>query len=203
MTDIPRHEPGQPQPAPAWLEPVTLAAWPTREVTSRELKYALPLPRRWNAVPQIVETPLDVTHIFTGDWAEERLQVSFMTAADPTHHLDNWVEAPLRLTGFPIPAASAADQPQLLEWSALSAPAALLEHLQIDEVHLYQGLGVSPIDPSRLSRLYFLLARRGTLAWKVGLSFMTACPPGMPEPIIAANDHVRAGATFGLIHFLE
>ena len=53
-----------------------------------------------------------------------------------------------------------------------------------------------------LTRIYILMARRGELAWKVTLCFESAVLPGMPEPMVAANDHVRAGASLGYLRFL-
>jgi hypothetical protein len=48
-----------------------------------------------------------------------------------------------------------------------------------------------------LGRIYVVVVRRGKFAWKIALSFKTACRDGMREEVIVSNDHVRAGAILG------
>lgn len=185
-------------PWPVWLEPIDLEEWPTQTVESATLHYTLPIRVGWSTVPQVNESPVQVEHVFQGVYPSEWLVVSFMDKADPAANLRNWAEAVVNLTGFPITSMSqAAQPPKLLEWQYEGACAPLAERLGVDEVHLYRGLGMLPGRPPELARFYILLARRGTLAWKIGLSFMSACLPGTDEAVVAENDHVRAGATFG------
>lgn len=56
--------------------------------------------------------------------------------------------------------------------------------------------------PTEFEHVYIVMARRANFAWKVTLSFESACLPGVPESVVASNDHVRAGATFGSLRFL-
>ena len=116
----------------------------------------------------------------------------------------NWVDAIVSMSGFPVPAMQhAADASlRLLEWQYQGNGQPLTERLAVDETHLYQGLAMLAAKPPELARIYILLARHGTLAWKDSLSLLSACPPGTPEEMIAANDHVRARATFGDLRFL-
>jgi hypothetical protein len=92
--------------------------------------------------------------------------------------------------------------PRLMEWRYLGTCSSLSERLAVDGTHLYQGLAMLPGTSSELARFYVLLARRGTSAWKISLSFMSACLPGMDEEMVISNDHVRAGATFGYLRLL-
>ncbi len=110
----------------------------------------------------------------------------------------------MSITGFPVIALTqpGAPPPALLKWQYEGAFPALAKRLGADEAHLYSGLARLPGTPPELARLYMLLARRDTQAWKVTLSFASACPPGMPEEFVISNDHVRAGATFGDLRLL-
>jgi hypothetical protein len=193
---------------PIWLEPIeslgtTLEDWPTRVIESAALRYRLRVREGWDDTPQVNETPMEMEHIFRGVYPSECLSVSFMDKADPAANLRNWVEAIVSITGFPIlPMLQASGAPKLLEWQYAGSCAPLAERLGVDETHVYQGVGLLPGRPPELARVYILLARRGTLAWKVALSFMTACLPGTDEEMVAENDHVRAGATFGYARFM-
>ncbi|MBD1923140.1 hypothetical protein H6F77_18975 [Microcoleus sp. FACHB-831] len=191
---------------PIWTQPAILDNWPTQAVKSDALKYALHLRQGWSNTPQVEETAMQVEHIFAGSHPTEWLIVSSMDNVNPSCPLREWVEAMVLVTGFPIlPILSSVDpHPQLLEWEHDGSCVPLARHLSVDEVYLVRG--VAAIEPPNsfpaLARFYILLARRGKLAWKVTLSFLTVCLPGMPTSAIASNDHVRAGATFGNLRFL-
>jgi hypothetical protein len=189
---------------PIWLEPIDLAGWPTHVVESEALHYALPLRQGWNTVPHRNETPVEKEHVYRGLYPADCLAISFMEQADPAANVRNWVEALLRLAGFPIQALRRPDQapPELLQWQYEGTSLSLDQRLAVDETHLYQGLAMLAGTPPDLARIYVLLARRGTWAWKVSLSFLSACPPGMPEEMITGNDHVRAGASLGYLRLL-
>lgn len=188
---------------PVWFEPTELEDWPTRAIESADLRYRLRLHRDWDARPQVSQTPMEVEHVFRGAHPAECLVVSFMDKADPAANLRNWVEAIVGIAGFPVLTLSQAGRtPKLLQWQYAGSSAPLADRLEVDEAHTYQGVGMLPGRPPELARVYILLARRATLAWKVALSFMTACPPGVGEELVADNDHVRAGATFGRLRLL-
>lgn len=184
---------------PVWLKPVQLEDWPTQIIENTALGYHLPIPPGWQTTPIVNQTDLEIEHIFRGDMISEWLLISCMNQADPRSNLRNWVEVFLSLTGFPILAMKQASDspPDLLEWQYQGSCPALTERLNCDETHLYQGLAQFPGKPPEFARLYILLARRKTVAWKVSLSLMSACLPGMPEEKVASNDHIRAGAIFG------
>lgn len=193
------------QTIPVWVEPVDLPGWPTQPVESATLRYRIPLPAGWSVEPQVEETPVEVQHVFRGDYPAEWLIANFMKDANPKDKITNWVEAIMHMAGFPILPMKQAIGPslQLLEWRYEGAGPLYAQRLAVDEAYFYSGLAMFQ-DQSRsaLARFYILLARRENSAWKIALSFMSACPPGMPEAMVISNDHVRAGATFGSVRFL-
>ena len=72
--------------------------------------------------------------------------------------------------------------------------------LRVDEAHTYTGLAKYPAQGHAvLGRIYVVMARRKTFAWKLALSIETACFDGMPEEKVYSQDHVRAGAVFGTL----
>ncbi len=187
---------------PAWLTPVTLEDWPTRPVESPELHYRLPLRLGWSDHPQPFGTPSEQTHIYRGELPAEWLTVSFLPEADPQSYLGNWVEALIFMGGFPVPAMRDATQARLLDWQQEEGGEDLVTRLGADEIFLYQGMASLPGQPPDLARFYILLLRRGTWAWKICLAFSSACPPGSSEELVAANDHVRAGASLGYLELI-
>jgi hypothetical protein len=189
------------QEIPLWLTPVQLELWPTQTIHAPDLHYCLSIRQGWNPIPTISQTPMEIEHSFRGVYPSEWLIVSFMGNVDPKSDIRSWVDAFLQLTGFPIFSMQQASQasPNLLEWQYLGSYPPVTDRLGVDEAHCYQGLAQLPEQPPELVRLYILLARRDTFAWKVSLSLMSACPPGSSEEMVATNDHVRAGATFGTL----
>ena len=188
------------QPIPVWLEPTTLKNWPTRPIKRDDLGYMLPLPTPWNRKPEVTKTALDITHIYRGTHPLELLSITFMPNANPTAKMVNWVEVGIRMTGFPILEMASLNEgkpPKLLEWTYLGMCESLNKRLAVEETHLYSGLGSITGRPPMLARIYIILARRETLAWKASLSFISACWPRTPEETVIANDHVRAGAILG------
>ena len=189
-----------PAHADAWVQPTTLADWPTHAVTSDLLRYGLMVPDRWSDSPALQSTGREVDHIYRGPSPVEWLVVSFMDNADAASNMRNWVDALVTMAGFPILEMQAAFDPHpvLMDWRYEGRDPALAKRLGADEAHRYQGMAtLAQPGGSRLARIYIVLARRATLAWKFALSFETATLPGMAPGIVEANDHVRAGATFG------
>lgn len=188
---------------PVWLEPADPESWPTRPVESPLLRYALRMRDTWSAAPAVGGTPMEIEHVYRGLSPAEWLIVSCMDRADAGSDMKQWVEIISVTTGFPVLAMQQLDpKPQLMEWGYGGSPAALAARLQVDEAHLYEGMAVIPGEYNRMAHLYLVMARRGSFAWKVTLSFESACLPGMPEALVASNDHVRAGATFGSLRLL-
>ncbi|NJO40792.1 MAG: hypothetical protein HC769_02715 [Cyanobacteria bacterium CRU_2_1] len=188
---------------PVWVKPVTLGDWETQIIESADLHYCLPIRAGWKTTPHITQTPLQIDHGFQGVHPAESLIVSFMDKADPAADLRNWVDAFIKLTGFPIlPMFQPINSPPcLLEWRDQGSCPALSDRLNVDETYLYQGLAQFSSQPAECTRLYILLARRGNVAWKISLSILSACLPEVPEDVITTNDHVRAGAIFGYLSF--
>ncbi|MBP0019738.1 MAG: hypothetical protein J7647_19565 [Cyanobacteria bacterium SBLK] len=192
------------QDSPLWTRQADLEDWPMQVAVNKILRYSIPIRQGWNIHPLVNQTPMEIEHIFRGIYDCECLTVAFMSGANPEHELRNWVEAILGMMGFPLLALqqNRTILPQLLEWQYQGNCPIYAERLAVDEVHLYEGLAQFPDIPSELARLYILLARRENLAWKVGLSFLSACLPGMSEDLITSSDRVRGGATFSRLRFL-
>ncbi|MBD1890545.1 hypothetical protein [Coleofasciculus sp. FACHB-SPT9] len=191
------------QDFPIWTQAIKLEGWQTQVVESKALRYTVPLCQGWDTIPQVSQTPLEVEHIYRGRYLSEWFTITFIENADPTADLRNLVEVILAATGFPLVSILPVNiQPKLLEWQPEGNCTALSHRLGVHETYLYQGLALLPIKPIELSRFYILLVRRGMLVWKISLSFISACSPGTSEDIAIANDHVRAGATFGYLHLL-
>lgn len=189
---------------PVWLEPAELESWPTRSAESPMLRYALRLRENWSAQPEVSATPSEFEHIYRGHSPAEWLIVSCMAEANPNSSMKTWVDFQMAVTGFPVLHMFSAlePHPELLVWNYEGTSTAFAEKLSAEEVHLYRGMAVLPGEYNRLAHIYIVMARRANFAWKVTLSFESACLPGMPESMVASNDHVRAGATFGNLRLL-
>ena len=190
---------------PTWVKPIELDGWSTTIVTSQDLFYRLPLCERWNQTPEIEESSVDKEHRYKGYFASEWLVVNFMEVdKQQEFNLRNWVDSLVAMGTFPIPILKevVGENPELMTWEYEGEFTQLNSQLGVKESHLYSGLAMLPLKPRELARLYVLLARREQYAWKVTLSFMSACLPGTPEEEVTSNDHVRAGATFGGLQFL-
>jgi hypothetical protein len=186
---------------PAWLKASDLEQWTVQPIAIAPLQCECAYPQHWQTPPEICETPFELEYRFAGGDELELLTLSLMPKADPTAPLRNWVEAFIQLSGFPLFALKQAHPTiQLTEWRYEGNCPQLAQRLQVDDLHLYQGFALLPGIP-KYAHLYVLLARRDTLAWKVGLSLLSACFPGMPEATITQNDHFRAGTIFASIRF--
>lgn len=188
---------------PAWLERADPQEWPTVPFESPLLRYSLRIPKHWSTTPKLNPLSLEVEHIFRGSWPTEWLIVSFMDKASTGGRMTDWVDGLLAVTGFPILAmtSSSGPQPKLLQWYHEGSFDLITKKLDVDETHCFSGVAQLPTEPLHLARIYILLARRGTFAWKVTLSIETAYLPSMPAHLITSNDHVRAGAVLGDLRF--
>ena len=147
---------------------------------SERLRYSVQVPASWSG-PEQRELPTHLEELFRGDAPAEGLLVQFMEGADPDADLAGWAEAPIHLTGAPaVSLALTGAAPETLEWRREDVPAALVERLAVDEAHLFAG-------QTQDASVHTLLARRGTLAWNLGLS------------LPAAGADERAAATFATL----
>lgn len=187
-----------------WLQPVHLEQWPVRPVESAELYYRLDLPVHWSHRPLVREGPEFVQHAYCGALPSEWCVIEYLAAVDPAADLRRWQESMLHLYGFPFPMLAEPYQtpPRLYEWAYAGQGRKYARQLGVDEIQLYQGLAVLPERPAELARLYTVLARRATQAWKIALAISSACLPGTPAEVVDANDHCRAGATYGSLQLL-
>jgi hypothetical protein len=183
---------------PIWCQTAALEGWQTEAIALPEVHCQLAVPQHWHPSVQLIRTPFEVEQRIQGQNWGEMLSLSLMEQSDPTADICNWVDGITQIIGFPILALQKDEMfPELLEWNCEGSSPALTEHLQVDETYLYQGLARLPGSPAEMIRLYLLLARREQRSWKVSLSFLSACLPGLPEGTVIRNDHVRAGAVFG------
>ncbi len=186
-----------PAEIPRWLEPCNPPGWATAPLKSATLRYSLRIPKRWSSTAEVRGTDREIEHIYTGTRKAEWLIVSFMEKATATSDMTNWVETFIAISGFPV-LLDQDPKPTLRSWRYLGKLSGLAKKLGAEEAHAYTGLAnYSEDSRTVLGRLYILMARRKSFAWKVALSFETACFEGMPEEKIYANDHVRAGAILG------
>jgi len=190
----------QPQDAlPRWLEKSDPAGWPTVPLKSTTLRYSLRIPKRWNSEPEVRGTSREVEHVYSGSRDTEWLTITFMDKAEDTGDMKNWVEVIVATTGFPV-LLKQDPMPQLARWTYVGKLSGLARTLQVDEAHAYTGLAkYTEEGRTVLGRIYIVMARRKTLAWKLALSIETACFDGMPEEKVYSQDHVRAGAILGTL----
>lgn len=192
----------RPQPEdtlPRWLEKNDPAGWPTVPLQSATLRYSLRIPKRWKSEPEVRGTSREVEHVYAGPRDTEWLIVTFMDKAEDTGDMKNWVEAFVAMTGFPV-LLKLDPLPQLVRWEYVGSLSGLEKTLRVDEAHAYCGLAKYTEEGRPvLGRIYIVMARRKTFAWKLALSIETACFDGMPEEKVYSQDHVRAGAIFGTL----
>jgi hypothetical protein len=186
-----------PPEIPRWLEPCDPPGWPTVPLKSATLRYSLRIPKRWGTTAQVRGTDREIEHIYKGTRKAEWLIISFMEKATATSDMTNWVEPFIAMSGFPV-LLEQDPSPTLRSWRYLGKLPGLAKKLEADEAHAYTGLAnYSEDSRTVLGRMYFVMARRKNFAWKVTLSFESACFEGMPEEKVYANDDVRAGAILG------
>jgi hypothetical protein len=182
---------------PPWLQESDPAGWPTKLLKSETLRYALRIPEHWSSEAEVRGTSREIEHIYRGKRDAEWLIISFMDKANAESNMTNWVELSLAISGFPI-ITGLNPPPNLREWNYLGRLSALAKKLDVDEAHAYRATAeYLGSQPTTIGRLYIIMARRKSFAWKFALSIETACLGGMPEARITSQDHVRAGAIFG------
>jgi hypothetical protein len=189
--------PRPPNELPRWLEKTDLKGWPTAPLKSVTLRYALRIPAHWISEPEVRGTSREVEHVYHGKRVPEWLIITFMDKANSTSDMKNWVEGYLHLSGFPV-LLKLDPLPKLSRWTYFGKLSGLATKLKADEAHAYTGLA-EYVDGrhSIFGRMYLVMARRKSFAWKVALSLETACFAGMPEETVYSQDHVRAGVIFG------
>jgi len=191
--------PRSPEELPRWLEESDPAGWPTAPLESATLRYSLRLPAHWHAEAEVRGTSREVEHLYHGKSDSEWLYVSFMDKAEDTSDMTLWVETFIRICGFPV-LTKISPPPKLGRWTYLGKLAGLKKKLDVDEAHAYTGLAeYSEGELRLLGRMYIVMARRKRFAWKLALSFGTACFDGVPEDMVSSQDHVRAGAVLGTL----
>ena len=116
--------------------------------------------------------------------------------------MDQWVDFTMALCGMPIaPIHEDEDRgPERRTWTPLGRMPALETRLGADEAYAYMGVSTYQRDFVMMGRMYVLIVRRASFAWKIVLSFMTAVlEEVMPQSMLDSNDHVRAGAVLGTL----
>ncbi|MEM7535133.1 MAG: hypothetical protein AAF639_23355 [Chloroflexota bacterium] len=200
---------------PIWVQPSTHPQWPTRTIHSQPLAIELPIPGRWQSRTEVSETNLGMSmgalkpiiqkeQTYFGANISDWVSIRLIENAPPAQPLESWVDSFLQLIGFPtvIPNIAGEATGKLLSWEEYGACQSLAQQWRVDDVSLYQGLArLSTENTTELAHLYIVLARRKRQSWNICLSLSSACLPSMPEELIAANDHVRAGATLGHMQF--
>jgi hypothetical protein len=113
--------------------------------------------------------------------------------------MKRWVDYHMMIGGFPVTHihGDEARWPKIQTWNYLGEEPVFKSRMQADETHCFMGTATYQRSFVMMGRMYVLLVRRGKIAWKIVLSFMTACFDSMPEEIINSNDHMRAGAKLG------
>lgn len=188
---------------PAWLGPQSpLELWPVAPVGDKRVRFAAAAPPTWS--PLRYEAAGDQQTVrSSGPVPGEGLAVTLLTGASAGADIDTWLQVPMSAVGGLDPQALAHDgTAELLSW-ARSDDGGLAGHLEVDEALGYSGLARFSAEGERpeLIRIYVLLARRGELAWKLGLALSSAVLPGADEDFVDANDHVRARACLGGLAF--
>jgi len=187
---------------PPWMVPAEPEGWPTVGFESPALRYQIRVPRRWSADPAVTATSSELKHVFAGLAPGSQLSVRFMDRAIPGHDMRRWVDTAMMMIGFPVIGVTGdGKQPELLEWQYEGEYGPLAAKRDLDEIHCWSGVARIENAAIPLRRIYISAFRRQTFAWLVSLLFETAVQPGMPEHLVEANDHERAGAIFGHIRF--
>jgi hypothetical protein len=182
-------------PTPLWLCTSELFLGPAAVVTKKELRYKLSPFADWAAEPEVLPSSMQIEHVYRGPASSDWLVVSFMSKAVPGHNMLNWVETPIRMSGFPsIQIAAKADPvPDLVAWNYEGNSPAYMEKLGVEEMHGFTGL--ARFDQA-VARLYVLMLCKTNLAWMFFLSLQSSAGNGN-ELATLRDDHQRAGSLFG------
>ena len=192
-----------PPELPVWFKPCTLEMWPTKPIRNAILHYSLRIPEWWSADFAVRGTSSETEHIYNGGAGcevSEFLIISVMGDVDEHGDIRNWVNMAMAITGFPVICDPKANPHMLADgWQYIGKIPLLASRMNVDEALGYTGVAQFGAGLGMLGRIYVLLIRKSRMAWKIALSFNTACLPGMPESLLNSNDHNRAGAMFGTL----
>jgi hypothetical protein len=177
----------EPPSFPLWCRPTESPLPPP----TADLSCRIRPPFEWASIPSITSLAGVVQGVWPGVDARDALIVSFMPAAVPGHRMLTWVEAPILMIGYPEPAMK--PLPQLVFWESAPLPPALVTRHGANELHVLRGLARSELGTARL---YTVLVRRDSHAWKLFLSLATDAGSG-DELRHLRDDDARAGGVFG------
>lgn len=188
---------------PVWLQPIELDQWPTIQIQPDGFDIQLRLHRDWELVKEIEARDIRVAHEahYRGKQEAEWCIIHYLPNAKPDDSMKEWVEAPIKITGFPIVAMNATfDTPaSVIEMSYYGRFTPYKELVGCDAMVAYDGFIRLPASIGGGAHFYILVLRKGTQAWKIELAFHSACLPDSHEETLNRNDHVRAGATLGYV----
>ena len=158
----------------------------------------LRLPLHWAREPLRSRGGPVEERAWCGPLPSEWCVVEHLEQADPAADVAVWQEASMALAGTPL-ARLTDPYPgfELVEWARDEGDAAIRAWLDVDDAAVFTGMVVLPDRPPELARVYTLVVRRATDAWRVALGLSSACLPGSDPALVQANDHVRAGAMLG------
>lgn len=188
---------------PVWLQPIELDQWQTKDVEISDLNVQLRLHQDWrlaNTIQPSNDLMAYEAH-YRGKQPAEWCIIHHLTNAQADHDMKEWVEAPIKLTSFPIVAMNVAfDSPaRVMEMSYWGDYEAYMQHVSCEAMIAYDGIMQLPSPIGGVAHFYIVVMRRGNHAWKIELAFHSACLPGTDDETLNRNDHVRAGATLGYV----
>lgn len=176
--------------------------WPTVPVVCNDLGYRLNVPQEWTIKPEIYEDGLQTTHTYWGNVSSDWLVISKLRGTGSSSDLETWLDTSMALVNFPVEViASKTAAYNLVQWLNVPIDEVLVTRLEVNRLILYEGLAEMSGMYEEFTRLYVLLALRKDVAWRIALSFTSRCLPATPQSVVVENDHIRAGATFGSLHF--
>jgi hypothetical protein len=194
------------QSLPVWLQPIELDQWQTIQIQPDGLDIQLRLHSDWELVKEIEARDIRVAHEthYRGKQEAEWCIIHYLPNANLDDSLKEWVESPIKMTGFPIVAMndafeSPASVMEMTHWGRFQA---YKELVGCDAMVAYDGFMRLPPSIGGVAHFYILVLRKETRAWKIELAFHSACLPSSDEDTLNRNDHVRAGASLGYIKLI-
>jgi hypothetical protein len=201
--DIIRRPP--PDELPVWAKDCTLETWPTKPIQSAALHYSMRIPQWWSTIKKVRGTTFELEHLYRGASTCDAEWLIICFIEDPVHYggmmgMCKGVSAMRALTGFPV-LCDLENRPNMVEdsFQPLGSVPSLAARLEAEEVTAFTCLGSYNAPKEMIGRTYILLIRKGQLAWRISLSFLSECPQGVPERLLASKDHARAGAMLGTL----
>lgn len=184
---------------PLWLKslksPVKVTA-----VRDAPLRYSTNVFDGWKSERTARSTPTTEEHIFRGPSLADYFVASFLSNAVPGHRMLSWIDASIRMTGFPCihAPASSTSRPTLLILRDEGECRLYRERCGVDEMHSLTGLARYGEE---VGRFYIVLLRARTFAWKFFLSMASGAGSGDEIPTLR-DDHRRAAVVFGALKVL-